>query len=355
MAGKSIGRWTVLEQSKISPWGHTFWLCRCICGTMKDVSGASLRNGQSQSCGCLQKDLASRTHSIDRTGRTYGNWYVVEKDPRPRNRSNIRWMCKCVCGKIISVSGEILAMGRKKACGCLPLPRRTWTDDKLEQLRILANEKLPAKEIGEQLGFSVFAIHGAMSKYNINSQWVRTSPGRYCYTCHIKLNEQNSYRAAKSECRTCAKRAAADVRRRRAELDPTYKERERKRLEEWAAANPEKVKHRHRLRSNRRYREDGSTLSYDSWMNIVDAFDNRCVYCDVEMENDYTMNPRYREMDHFVPMAAGGRSDPTNIVPACRRCNGQKSSREPRRWINDEQRYEFILQTLGDIENEQDR
>jgi hypothetical protein len=36
------------------------WLCRCDCGAEKVISGKSLRNGGTQSCGCLSRELASQ-------------------------------------------------------------------------------------------------------------------------------------------------------------------------------------------------------------------------------------------------------------------------------------------------------
>jgi hypothetical protein len=37
--------------------------------------------------------------------------------------------------------------------------------------------------------------------------------------------------------------------------------------------------------------------------------------------------------DHVMPVAMGGLSDPTNIVPACRSCNSSKRSSNPLPWI----------------------
>ena len=32
--------------------GHIMWVCQCDCGCIKDIDGASLRSGNTQSCGC---------------------------------------------------------------------------------------------------------------------------------------------------------------------------------------------------------------------------------------------------------------------------------------------------------------
>lgn len=65
MAGKLIdlkglrfGRLTVKEQvlEKTEKYNGPIWLCTCDCGTEVKVLGSNLRNGYTQSCGCLQKE-----------------------------------------------------------------------------------------------------------------------------------------------------------------------------------------------------------------------------------------------------------------------------------------------------------
>lgn len=51
MAGKKFGYWTVIARSK-TRFRSTFWLCKCKCGTIKNVSGYQLRYGKTKSCGC---------------------------------------------------------------------------------------------------------------------------------------------------------------------------------------------------------------------------------------------------------------------------------------------------------------
>ena len=37
-------------------------------------------------------------------------------------------------------------------------------------------------------------------------------------------------------------------------------------------------------------------------------------------------------VDHVIPIAQGGLSVPANLVPACNRCNAQKSGKTPAQW-----------------------
>lgn len=55
--GTKFGRWTVIEitfKTNIRNRGHAWALCRCDCGNEKEVVCASLRMGDSNSCGCLR-------------------------------------------------------------------------------------------------------------------------------------------------------------------------------------------------------------------------------------------------------------------------------------------------------------
>lgn len=56
--GNKYGKLTVLERAKTKKKG-VYWHCRCECGNEVDVLGTSLRNGNTKSCGCLQKEKAS--------------------------------------------------------------------------------------------------------------------------------------------------------------------------------------------------------------------------------------------------------------------------------------------------------
>ncbi len=73
--GAKFGRWTVLKRMA-NKYTHPMMLCRCDCGTEKEVKLPSLREGLSKSCGCLRDELSKvrvRTHGQTRTN-TYRAW-----------------------------------------------------------------------------------------------------------------------------------------------------------------------------------------------------------------------------------------------------------------------------------------
>lgn len=55
LSGRRFGYWTVISFTRRNKTGMHYWLCRCDCGTERDVLSAQLRTGGSKSCGCLQK------------------------------------------------------------------------------------------------------------------------------------------------------------------------------------------------------------------------------------------------------------------------------------------------------------
>ena len=63
MIGKKFGRWTVMSDWSRRKSGHIYLLCVCECGNKKEVPSTSLVNGSSQSCGCLQREVAVRARN----------------------------------------------------------------------------------------------------------------------------------------------------------------------------------------------------------------------------------------------------------------------------------------------------
>lgn len=73
--GDVFGRWSVISLDTEMRW-HA--LCRCQCGTVREVRKASLNNGQSSSCGCVrvEKFVNQNTkHSqANRSDPVYNAW-----------------------------------------------------------------------------------------------------------------------------------------------------------------------------------------------------------------------------------------------------------------------------------------
>lgn len=77
LAGKKFGRLTVLQElSERSPDRRIRWECRCDCGNNVSLIGKNLVNGNTRSCGCLERESLierNKTHGMTHT-RLYKTW-----------------------------------------------------------------------------------------------------------------------------------------------------------------------------------------------------------------------------------------------------------------------------------------
>ena len=76
LTGQRFGRLLVKERRGVDAWKSSMWLCLCDCGIECLVSSHNLRTGHTQSCGCLQREAASKAHTTHGYRRTklYGVW-----------------------------------------------------------------------------------------------------------------------------------------------------------------------------------------------------------------------------------------------------------------------------------------
>ena len=121
LTGQKFDRLTVLNYVRTIVYkdgkNHvTIWKCQCDCGTILEVRGASLKTGNTRSCGCYHREQASRANVQDLTGQVFGRLEVIKRDT---NKKKVYWICKCRCGTIKSIPGAGLRDGTTKSCGCL--------------------------------------------------------------------------------------------------------------------------------------------------------------------------------------------------------------------------------------------
>jgi 5-methylcytosine-specific restriction endonuclease McrA len=62
------------------------------------------------------------------------------------------------------------------------------------------------------------------------------------------------------------------------------------------------------------------------------AQDARCFYCGARLDAEWPDDKW--DLEHVIPLSAGGTNEPHNIVLACRRCNCTKGGRPPLDWID---------------------
>lgn len=91
LSGQRFGRLVVIKLAGARRYTTTtsyIWLCQCDCGRTSEVRGQNLRRGQTHSCGCIRREVAStRTRRHGETAalsgrRTpdYRRWQYIKHD-----------------------------------------------------------------------------------------------------------------------------------------------------------------------------------------------------------------------------------------------------------------------------------
>ena len=115
--GNKYGYLTVIERGLNTKSGKAQWICKCDCGSDNIiVLGSSLRNGTTKSCGCYQKEQTVKASIVDLTGKTIGNFLVLESSGA--GVGGHTWHCKCLlCGNedVYIVTPNLT---KQYSCGC---------------------------------------------------------------------------------------------------------------------------------------------------------------------------------------------------------------------------------------------
>ena len=132
LTGQRFGKLVVIKEGKhhVQKSGKkiTTWDCICDCGGHINVLTNSLRNGNTQSCGCLKKEAGKKIgdkykyilekRALNLEGERFGRLIVIVKTA-DRKQGSIVYLCKCDCGKKQMVTEKHLKDGSIKSCGCL--------------------------------------------------------------------------------------------------------------------------------------------------------------------------------------------------------------------------------------------
>lgn len=209
--GNRYGNLTVLYKAETEKGKPIKWHCICDCGNEKDVLGTMLRNGNTKSCGCLQKRRAAESN-IARTGgsilgQKFGRLLVLEEYLFPqKNGKNMRvCKCKCDCGALVEVSASHLKTGHSQSCGC-------YNKEMVSKITVI-------KEIGNRYG-----------KLLVIDEAGRDKNGRVLWKCqcdcgNIKIALGKTLRAGLCQSCGCV-RSHGEMRVAKAltELDIQYKQ-----------------------------------------------------------------------------------------------------------------------------------
>lgn len=92
--------------------------CLCDCGKETVADIWQLKSGHMKSCGCLRR--GGLHGQIDLQGQTFGKLTVLRRGIdhfTSRGKRKYTWICRCACGRQITVCTSDLASGNTRSCG----------------------------------------------------------------------------------------------------------------------------------------------------------------------------------------------------------------------------------------------
>lgn len=118
--GARFGRLTVLKHEGVRA-GHRYWRCKCDCGEMRIVESGNLTSGNTQSCGCWQKEVtgnANSTHGYTRGkgSTTYAVWCSMLarcNNPNTKAFKDYGGRGVTVCRRWLKFENFLVDMGEK--------------------------------------------------------------------------------------------------------------------------------------------------------------------------------------------------------------------------------------------------
>ncbi|NWO12705.1 hypothetical protein [Virgibacillus sp.] len=117
ITGERYGKLTVLEELK-QHGSKRRWLCKCNCGNLAIVLMDSLRSGNTRSCGCLKPERSAEVNTRDLINKKFNKLTVIKKLGTHPSTKSILWLCKCECGNYSKVTTANLVSGNTMSCGC---------------------------------------------------------------------------------------------------------------------------------------------------------------------------------------------------------------------------------------------
>lgn len=118
LIGNRFGKLTIESYNGRSHRGDNLWRCRCDCG---EIVVGRTENVTQDNSACTSCKRQAAPAAVERTkallGKRFGRLVVKEYVGKTAGDANL-WLCKCDCGKEVSVRTGSLNSGVTKSCGC---------------------------------------------------------------------------------------------------------------------------------------------------------------------------------------------------------------------------------------------
>lgn len=117
LIGQRFEMLTVIEDSGERDRTSILWRCKCDCGGEILVKRHQLTSGAVANCGCIPKKRTVFIGAEDLTGRQFGELAVLRRMENDKHNKT-RWLCRCSCGNLHTVTAQKLKSGSTQSCGC---------------------------------------------------------------------------------------------------------------------------------------------------------------------------------------------------------------------------------------------
>lgn len=189
--GNRYGRLTVTQEVCPNAGGAIKWSCLCNCGNTTTVSGASLRNGHTKSCGCLHREITKKAAKRRRKRNEItvesdhaiiwlpnGSATLIDVDDIPL----VREFCWCQVGKYVKSTKAIkeiwlhwLILGLDGTNGRVDHIDSNPLNNKKKNLRVCAqsaNTQRARQRIGKSgfIGVRQRSVHSFRADIRINGK-----------------------------------------------------------------------------------------------------------------------------------------------------------------------------------------
>ncbi len=159
LVGKKIGKFNVLEYVGKNEKSVPLLKCKCDCGTIVDVNGYNLKEGQTTNCGCIRKQTLSemlKSEEIPK-GTEVGLLTVLYENGKHETQNYYVYKCKCKCGREVDVRATYLRRKLVTSCGqCTTSYNNALVESFLLKLPF---EYIPEYKFDDLDGFKAFDFY----------------------------------------------------------------------------------------------------------------------------------------------------------------------------------------------------
>lgn len=120
--GKRFGKLVAIERLKNTKERRRVYKCKCDCGNTMETKAKYLNNGDTRSCGCLEKDFSkyqekNYREALKKVGEKYGLLTIIDVEIS-NTKKYYKMVCRCDCGNITKRSYTSLHLYDTPSCGC---------------------------------------------------------------------------------------------------------------------------------------------------------------------------------------------------------------------------------------------